>query len=265
VSRAADRRPLVAGNWKLHNNHLEAISLTQKLAFTLTSKDFAATDVAVLPPFTALRSVQTLVEADKLPIGYGAQDISPHDAGAYTGEVSGRMLAKLGCRYALAGHSERRRYHCEHDAVVNAKVKAALRAGLAPILCIGETLEIRAAGEHVPHTLGQLDGGLDEIGGDQVTAVIVAYEPVWAIGTGQVATPDDAQQMCRAIRGRLSAVHGHAAAASVRILYGGSVKADNMAAIMAQPDIDGALVGGASLDAGEFVRICRYRELVAET
>jgi len=149
--------------------------------------------------------------------------------------------------------------------VVNAKVKAALRAGLAPILCIGETLEIRAAGEHVPHTLGQLDGGLDEIGGDQVTAVIVAYEPVWAIGTGQVATPDDAQQMCRAIRGRLSAVHGHAAAASVRILYGGSVKADNMAAIMAQPDIDGALVGGASLDAGEFVRICRYRELVAET
>jgi triosephosphate isomerase len=265
VSRAADRRPLVAGNWKLHNNHLEAISLTQKLAFTLTSKDFAATDVAVLPPFTALRSVQTLVEADKLPIGYGAQDISPHDAGAYTGEVSGRMLAKLGCRYALAGHSERRRYHCEHDAVVNAKVKAALRAGLAPILCIGETLEIRAAGEHVPHTLGQLDGGLDEIGGDQVTALIVAYEPVWAIGTGQVATPDDAQQMCRAIRGRLSAVHGHAAAASVRILYGGSVKADNMAAIMAQPDIDGALVGGASLDAGEFVRICRYRELVAET
>jgi len=265
VSRAADRRPLVAGNWKLHNNHLEAISLTQKLAFTLTSKDFAATDVAVLPPFTALRSVQTLVEADKVPIGYGAQDISPHDAGAYTGEVSGRMLAKLGCRYALAGHSERRRYHCEHDAVVNAKVKAALRAGLAPILCIGETLEIRAAGEHVPHTLGQLDGGLDEIGGDQVTAVIVAYEPVWAIGTGQVATPDDAQQMCRAIRGRLSAVHGHAAAASVRILYGGSVKADNMAAIMAQPDIDGALVGGASLDAGEFVRICRYRELVAET
>jgi len=265
VSRAADRRPLVAGNWKMHNNHLEAISLTQKLAFTLTSKDYAATDVAVLPPFTALRSVQTLVEADKVPIGYGAQDISPHDAGAYTGEVSGRMLAKLGCRYALAGHSERRRYHCEDDAVVNAKVRAALRAGLAPILCIGETLEIREAGDHVPHTLGQLDGALDEIGGDQVAAMIVAYEPVWAIGTGQVATPDDAQQMCGAVRGRLSAVHGHAAAASVRILYGGSVKADNMAAIMAQPDIDGALVGGASLDAGEFARICRYRELVAET
>jgi len=267
VSRrqAAGRKPLIAGNWKLHNNHFEAISLTQKLAFTLNSKDFAAADVAVLPPFTALRSVQTLVEADKVPIGYGAQDISPHDAGAYTGEVSGRMLAKLGCQYALAGHSERRRYHCEDDAQVNAKVRAALRSGLAPILCVGETLEIRAAGRHVEHTLGQLDSALDGIGGDQASAVIVAYEPVWAIGTGEVATPEDAQEMCAAIRGRLSAVHGHAAAASVRILYGGSVKADNVAVIMAQPDIDGALVGGASLDAGEFARICRYRELVAET
>jgi triosephosphate isomerase len=256
--------PLVAGNWKLHNNHLEAISLTQKLAFTLTSKDFAATEVAVLPPFTALRSVQTLVSADKLPLGYGAQDISSHDEGAYTGEVSGPMLAKLGCRYALAGHSERRRYHHEDDALVSEKVRAALRAGIVPILCVGETLEIRAAGEHIEHTIGQLDGSLNGVTPEQAAGVIVAYEPVWAIGTGEVATPEDAQQMCAAIRGRLSAVHGQAAA-SVRILYGGSVKADNMAAIMAQPDIDGALVGGASLDAGEFVRICRYRELVAET
>jgi triosephosphate isomerase len=256
--------PLVAGNWKLHNNHLEAISLTQKLAFTLTSKDFAATEVAVLPPFTALRSVQTLVSADKLQLGYGAQDISAHDEGAYTGEVSGPMLAKLGCRYALAGHSERRRYHHEDDALVSEKVRAALRAGIVPILCVGETLEIRAAGEHVEHTIGQLDGSLNGVTAEQAAGVIVAYEPVWAIGTGEVATPEDAQQMCAAIRGRLSAVHGQAAA-SVRILYGGSVKADNMAAIMAQPDIDGALVGGASLDAGEFVRICRYRELVAET
>jgi triosephosphate isomerase len=263
--RAADRKPLIAGNWKMHNNHLEAISLTQKLAFTLNSKDFAATDVAVLPPFTALRSVQTLVEADKVPISYGAQDISPHDEGAYTGEVSGRMLTKLGCRYALAGHSERRSYHGEDDAVVNAKVRAALRAGLAPILCVGESLEIREAGDHVAHTLRQLDGALDGLAGDQPRAVIVAYEPVWAIGTGEVATPQDAQEMCAAIRGRLSTVHGHATAASMRILYGGSVKADNTAAIMAQPDIDGALVGGASLDAGEFARICRYRELVAET
>ena len=262
---AAGRKPLIAGNWKLHNNHLEAISLTQKLAFTLNSKDFAAADVAVLPPFTALRSVQTLVEADKVPIGYGAQDISQHDAGAYTGEVSGPMLAKLGCQYALAGHSERRQYHDEDDALVGAKVRAALRAGLTPILCIGETLEIREGAAHVPHTLGQLDGALADLPADQAGQVIVAYEPVWAIGTGKVATPDDAQEMCAAIRGRLSAVHGDAAGSGVRILYGGSVKADNMAAIMAQPDIDGALVGGASLDAGEFARICRYRELVAET
>lgn len=260
----AARKPLVAGNWKMHNNHLEAIALTQKLAFTLTSKDFAATDVAVLPPFTALRSVQTLVEADKLPLGYGAQDISQHDSGAYTGEVSGRMLAKLGCRYALAGHSERRQYHSEDDGVVSGKVRAALRAGIIPIMCVGETLEIREAGEHIEHTIGQLDGGLDGVTREQAAGMVVAYEPVWAIGTGKVATPEDAQEMCAAIRARLSAVHGHAAA-SVRILYGGSVKADNMAAIMAQPDIDGALVGGASLDAGEFARICRYREQVAET
>jgi triosephosphate isomerase (TIM) len=258
------RKPLVAGNWKLHNNHLEAIALTQKLAFTLTRNDFAATDVAVLPPFTALRSVQTLVGADKLPLGYGAQDISQHDEGAYTGEVSGRMLAKLGCGYALAGHSERRRYHGEDDGLVSGKVRAALRAGIVPILCIGETLEIREAGDHIGHTIGQLDGSLAGVTREQAAGVVVAYEPVWAIGTGKVATPEDAQEMCAAIRERLSAVHGHAAA-SVRILYGGSVKADNMAAIMAQPDIDGALVGGASLDVGEFVRICRYRELVAET
>jgi triosephosphate isomerase (TIM) len=262
---AAGRKPLIAGNWKMHNNHLEAIALTQKLAFTLTTKDFAAVDVAVLPPFTALRSVQTLVDADKVPIGYGAQDISAHDSGAYTGEVSGPMLAKLGCRYTLAGHSERRRYHGEDDAVVNAKVRAALRAGLAPILCIGEMLEVREAGQHAAHTLGQLDGALDGIPAGQASTVIVAYEPVWAIGTGQVATPDDAQEMCAAIRGRLSAVHGHATGSRVRILYGGSVKADNTAAIMAQPDIDGALVGGASLDAGEFARICRYRELATQT
>ena len=260
----AARKPLVAGNWKLHNNHLEAIALTQKLAFTLTRKDFAATDVAVLPPFTALRSVQTLVGADKLPLGYGAQDISQHDEGAYTGEISGRMLAKLGCGYALAGHSERRRYHGEDDSVVSGKVRAALRSGIVPILCVGETLEIREAGDHIRHTIGQLDGSLEGVTREQAAGVVVAYEPVWAIGTGEVATPEDAQEMCAAIRERLSAVHGHAAA-SVRILYGGSVKAGNMAAIMAQPDIDGALVGGASLDVGEFVRICRYRELVAET
>ena len=255
------RMPLMAGNWKMNNTHFEAIALVQKLAFTLTDKDFDATEVAVLPPFTALRSVQTLVAGDKLRIRYGAQDISVHDEGAYTGEVSGPMLAKLGCTYVLAGHSERRQYHGEDDAVVNAKAIAAFRSGITPIVCVGENLAVRQAGDHIAHTLAQLDGSLSGIGAQQVAGLVVAYEPVWAIGTGEVARPEDAQEVCHAIRERVSAVHGHDVALDVRILYGGSVKADNIAAIMAQPAIDGALVGGASLDAGEFVRICRYREL----
>jgi triosephosphate isomerase (TIM) len=265
VSRAPGRKPLIAGNWKMHNNHFQAIALTQKLAFALTGKDFDAADVAVLPPFTALRSVQTLVEGDKLQLQHGAQDISAHDEGAYTGEVSGPMLAKLGCHYVLAGHSERRRYHGEGNALVNAKVKAALRSAITPVLCVGEPLEVRQAGDHIGYTLAQLDGGLAGVDAEQVAGMVVAYEPVWAIGTGEVATPEDAQEVCAAIRGRVSAVHGDGVAASARILYGGSVKPDNMAAIMAQPDIDGGLVGGASLDAGEFVRICRYRELSTTT
>jgi triosephosphate isomerase (TIM) len=265
VSRPDGRKPLVAGNWKMHNNHFQAIALVQKLAFSLTGKDFDAADVAVLPPFTALRSVQTLVEGDKLRLGYGAQDISPHDDGAYTGDVSGSMLAKLGCQYVLAGHSERRRYHGEDNALVNAKVKAALRAAITPVLCIGEPLEVRQAGDHIAYTISQLDGGLAGLKSEQVADMVVAYEPVWAIGTGEVATPEDAQEVCAAIRGRVSGVHGDGVAAGARILYGGSVKPDNMAAIMAQPDIDGGLVGGASLDAGEFVRICRYRDLSATT
>jgi triosephosphate isomerase (TIM) len=265
VSRGqAGRKPLVAGNWKMHYNHFEALALVQKLAFTLTSKDFDAAEVVVLPPFTSLRSVQTLIEGDKLRLGYGAQDISAHDDGAYTGEVSGRMLAKLGCQYVLAGHSERRRYHGEDDALVAAKLQAALRHGIMPVLCVGEALEMRQAGGHISHTIGQLDGALAGLKADQIGRVVVAYEPVWAIGTGEVATPADAQEMCGAIRSRISAGHDGAAAAGMRILYGGSVKPDNMAAIMAQPDVDGALVGGASLDVGEFVRICRYRELTAD-
>jgi triosephosphate isomerase len=265
VSQASGRKPLVAGNWKMHNNHFQAIALTQKLAFSLTGKDFDAVDVAVLPPFTALRSVQTLIEGDKLRLQHGAQDISPHDEGAYTGDVSGSMLAKLGCHYVLAGHSERRKYHGEDNALVNAKVKAALRSAITPVLCIGEPLEVRQAGDHIAYTLAQLDGGLAGLKDEQVGGMVVAYEPVWAIGTGEVATPEDAQEVCAAIRGRVSAVHGDGVAAGARILYGGSVKPDNMAAIMAQPDIDGGLVGGASLDAGEFVRICRYRDLSAIT
>jgi len=255
------RMPLIAGNWKMHLNHLEALALVQKLAFTLRAKDFKAVEVAVLPPFTALRSVQTLVMGDKLEIRYGAQDISAHDDGAYTGEVSGSMLAKLGCRYVLAGHSERRRYHGEDDALVNAKVKAALKWGLVPIVCIGETLEVRRAGGHLSYCREQLDGALAGLPAEKVAGLVIAYEPVWAIGTGEVASPEDAQEAAAAARDRVSAVHGGDVAANVRILYGGSVKADNIAAMMAQPAIDGALVGGASLDAGEFARICRYREL----
>jgi triosephosphate isomerase (TIM) len=257
------RMPLMAGNWKMNNTHLEAIALVQKLAFTFTGKDFDATEVAVLPPFTAIRSVQTLVTGDKLRIRYGAQDISAHDQGAYTGEVSGPMLAKLGCAYVLTGHSERRRYHGEDDATVNAKAKAALRSGITPIVCVGEDLAVRQAGNHLVYTVAQLDAALSGIGAQQAAGLVVAYEPVWAIGTGEVARPEDAQEVCHAIRERVSAVQGPEVGLGMRILYGGSVKADNIAAIMAQSAIDGALVGGASLDAGKFVQICRYRELAA--
>ena len=254
------RKPLIIGNWKMHNNHFEAIALTQKLGWGLKDKDYVAADIVVLPPFTALRSVQTLIDGDKLRLRFGAQDVSPHEDGAYTGDISARMLAKLRCEFVLAGHSERRHYHHEDDAVVNAKVRAVLGRGMTPVLCVGEPLEIRQAAEHLPYTLGQLDGGLASLTAEQVAGLVVAYEPVWAIGTGEVATPADAQEVCGAVRERISGVHGDAVAAAARILYGGSVKPDNMPAIMAEPDIDGALVGGASLDAADFVRICRYRD-----
>ena len=254
----SQRLPLMAGNWKMNGNHLEAIALVQKLAFTLTDKDFAQVDVAVLPPFTSLRSVQTLVEGDRLRIAYGAQDLSPNDKGAYTGDVSGPMLAKLGCDYVLAGHSERRQYHHEDDALVNSKVKAAFRNEITPILCVGETLEVRQQGRQVDQCVAQVTRGLDGLTAEQVAGMVIAYEPIWAIGTGEVASPQDAQEACAAIRDCVSAVHGHETAVSLRILYGGSVKSDNAAPIMAQPDVNGALVGGASLDAAEFARIVRY-------
>jgi triosephosphate isomerase len=254
------RKPLIAGNWKMHNNHFEAIALTQKLAFSLVEKDYSAADIVLLPAFTSLRSVQTLIEGDKLQLQWGAQDVSPHEDGAYTGDISARMLAKLGCQFVLAGHSERRRYHHEDDALINAKVRIVLDRAMTPILCVGEPLEVRQAGEYLELVLSQLDGGLAGLTAEQVAGLVVAYEPVWAIGTGEVATPADAQEVCRAIRNRVSAVHGDATGRTARILYGGSVKPDNMPAIMAEPDIDGALVGGASLDPGEFVRICRYRD-----
>ncbi|HCT80268.1 MAG TPA: triose-phosphate isomerase [Micromonosporaceae bacterium] len=251
------RRPLMAGNWKMNLNHLEAIALTQKLAFSLTEKELTDVEVVVLPPYIDLRSVQTLVDGDKLLLGYGAQDLSPYQSGAYTGDISGPMLAKLGCTYVVVGHSERRQYHGETDELVNAKVKAALLNEMTPILCVGEGLEVREAGEHVAHTVAQLDGALAGLIPAQVENVVVAYEPVWAIGTGKTATPADAQEVVGALRERIAEIQGSTVAAAVRILYGGSVKANNIAEIMAEPDVDGALVGGASLDAEEFARICR--------
>jgi triosephosphate isomerase len=256
----SNRTPLMAGNWKMNLNHLEAIAHVQKLAFALTDKDHAAVEVAVLPPFTDLRSVQTLVDGDKLKIKYGAQDVSAHASGAYTGEISGPMLAKLNCSYVAIGHSERRQYHGEDEPVVNAKVKAAFEHGLTPILCVGEELSVREAGEHVAHTLAQVDGGLKDVPAEQAATIVVAYEPVWAIGTGKTCGAEDAQEVCGAIRGRLAELYDQETADAVRIQYGGSVKSGNVAQIMAQPDIDGALVGGAALDADEFVKIVRFRD-----
>ena len=259
VSSNVARTPLMAGNWKMNLNHLEAIAHTQKLHYSLTDKDYAAVEVAVLPPFTDLRSVQTLVDGDKMKIKYGAQDISAHDSGAYTGEISGPMLAKLQCTYVAIGHSERRQYHGETEEIVNAKVKAAFKWGVLPILCVGEGLDVRKAGNQVAYTLAQLDGALDGVDAEDAEQIVVAYEPVWAIGTGEVATPEDAQEVCGAIRTRLAELYSPELAGKVRVLYGGSVKSSNAAGIMAKPDVDGALIGGAALDTEEFVKIVRYR------
>ncbi len=259
----ASRTPLMAGNWKMNLNHQEAVVLVQKLAWTLADKrhDFAKAEVVVVPPFTDIRSVQTLIDGDRLSIGFGAQDVSAHDSGAYTGEVAASMLAKLGCAYVVVGHSERREYHAESDALVNTKAHKALAQGMTPIVCVGEGLEVRKAGEHVSYTLAQVDGSLADFTAEQVAGLVIAYEPVWAIGTGEVATPEDAQEVCAAIRGRVREVWGDEAADGVRVLYGGSVKAANVAGIMEKADVDGALVGGASLDAEEFAGICRFYDL----
>jgi triosephosphate isomerase (TIM) len=250
------RKPVIAGNWKMNLNHLEAIALTQKIAFSLDERQLGLVDVVVLPPFVDLRSVQTLVDGDRLLISYGAQDLSPHDSGAYTGDIGGPMLAKLGCSYVVVGHSERRQYHAEDDATVNAKIQAAYRNGLTPIVCVGETLDVREAGEHLAHCTSQLDGALSGLPAEQAETVVIAYEPVWAIGTGKVAAPGDAQEVCAALRERLGTLYSPSLAAGVRVLYGGSVKSSNAAEIFGQPDVDGALVGGASLDGAEFAAIC---------
>ena len=263
AAKPAGRRPLVAGNWKMHLNHLEAIGLVQKIAFSLSELELEAVEVVVLPPFTSIRSVQTLVDGDKLLLGYGAQDLSPHASGAYTGDVGGPMLAKLGCSYVVVGHSERRQHHGEDDTVVAAKVKAAYANELVPILCVGELEHVRDARGHVAHCCDQLDAALAGLPAEQARQIVIAYEPVWAIGTGKVATPEDAEEMCGEIRTRLAERYSGDLADGVRILYGGSVKAANAADILARPDVDGALVGGASLDGDEFARICRAADPAA--
>ncbi|WP_086820372.1 triose-phosphate isomerase [Allokutzneria sp. NRRL B-24872] len=250
------RKPLIAGNWKMNLNHFEAIALTQKIAFSLPAKYFDKVDVVTLPPFTDIRSVQTLTDGDKLLSRYGAQDISPHDSGAYTGDVSGPMLAKLGCSFVVVGHSERREYHAETDEVVNRKVRATLKHGMSPILCVGELLEVREAGTHVQHCTDQLIAGLKGLKAEQVKDVVIAYEPVWAIGTGKVATAADAQEVCGALRAALAEKYGPEISSAVRVLYGGSVKSGNISELMKGEDVDGALVGGASLDGEEFAKLC---------
>jgi len=261
----SSRVPLMAGNWKMNLNHQEAVVLVQKLAWTLSDKrhDYGKVEVVVCPPFTDIRSVQTLVDGDRLSIKYAAQDVSTQAGGAYTGEVSAGMLAKLGCSYVVVGHSERREYHHESDETVNAKAHKAVASAMVPIVCVGEGLDIRKAGEHVSYTLAQVDGSLAGFTADQVADLVVAYEPVWAIGTGEVATPEDAQEVCAAIRARIREVHGDGSADGVRILYGGSVKAANVTGIMAKDDVDGCLVGGASLQVDEFGGICRFYDLPA--
>lgn len=256
------RVPLMAGNWKMHFDHLQSIAFVQKLAWTLkdAKHDFDAVEVAVFPPFTDLRSVQTIVEADKLRVAYGAQDLSPHDHGAHTGDVSGQFLHALGCRYVIVGHSERRTAHGETDEVCRDKVSAAARHGLVPVLCVGETaadLEEHGASA-VP--VRQLRAALE--GGDGAGELVVAYEPVWAIGSGEAATAEQAQTVCRALRDELAELRGDEFAAATRILYGGSVKPENIAGFMREPDIDGALVGGASLKIDDFSAIARYRQHV---
>ncbi len=256
------RKPLIAGNWKMNLNHLEAIAVTQKLSYSLDDKDYDAVDVVVLPPFTDIRSVQTLIDGDRLRLSYGAQDLSPEASGAFTGDISGAMLNKLGCSYVAVGHSERRAIHNEGDEIINRKIKAALANEITPIFCIGEELSIREAGSHVEHVLGQVRNGLKGFHKPDLKKIVFAYEPVWAIGTGKTASAQDAQEVCAAIRVELAKIGSDEIAQAARILYGGSVKSSNIVEIMNQADVDGVLVGGASLDAEEFARIARFHRAV---
>lgn len=256
------RTPLIAGNWKMNKDHLQAIAFVQKLAWALKDANhkYDEVEVSVFPPFTDLRSVQNLVDADKLELGYGGQDISAHESGAFTGEIAGHFLKLLGCRYALVGHSERRQYHGEDDTVCKAKAAAALKADITPILCVGETeQELEEFGASaVP--VRQLQAALDGV--SREANIVIAYEPVWAIGTGKIATDEQAEQVCAALRAAMAESHGPEFAERTRVLYGGSVKGGNIAGLMRQANIDGALVGGASLDVTEFATIARFKQHV---
>ena len=251
------RRPLISANWKMNHNHFEAIQCVQKLAYLVTKDDLEHVDVSIHPPFTDIRSVQTVIDVDKLLFAVGAQNCHWEDKGAFTGEVSPLFLAKLNVQYVITGHSERRQLFGETDADVARKLVAIQRHSMTPIVCVGETLEEREAGETETKVLGPIRAALGSLSADKVASLVVAYEPIWAIGTGRTATSDDAQQVCATIRGCIADIAGAESAAAARIQYGGSVKSSNIAELIAQPDIDGALVGGASLDPDEFARICK--------
>jgi triosephosphate isomerase len=255
----AGRRPIVAANWKMHKTHLEAIQAVQKLSYLLDRKDADRVEVVICPPFTALRSVQTLIDSDRMPYGLGAQDVHDQDQGAFTGEVSGPMLAALDVDYVIVGHSERRHLFGEDDAVVNRKVKAVLRHGMVPIVCVGESLEEREAGGTETRVAEQVRGAFDGLDAGAAASAVVAYEPIWAIGTGRNAEPTDAGQVIEVIRGTLDERIGPGVGEQVRVQYGGSVKAGNIREFMAHPEVDGALVGGASLDPEELALIVKYR------
>ncbi|HUF58086.1 MAG TPA: triose-phosphate isomerase [Actinomycetota bacterium] len=255
----AERMPIIAANWKMHKTHLEAIQTVQKLSYLLDHDDAERVEVVICPPFTALRSVQTLIDSDRLPYGLGAQDVHVEDKGAFTGEVSGPMLAALDVGYVIVGHSERRQLFGEDDETVNEKVKAVFRQGMAPIVCVGETLEERESGGTETKVAEQVRGAFEGVEAAAAARAVVAYEPIWAIGTGRTAEPTDAGQVVEVVRATLAERFSDEVGEAVRVQYGGSVKPGNIREFMAHPEIDGALVGGASLDPEEFALIVKYR------
>jgi len=254
---AQRRRPLVSGNWKMNHDHVQAIRTVQDLGLRLSNVDLSELDVSVHPPFTDLRSVQTVIEDRVLPLALGAQHCHSQDEGAFTGEVAPPMLARLGVRYVIVGHSERRALFGQTDAEVAAILRAVLRHGMTPIVCVGETEDEREQGLTEDRLVEQTSAALAGLPAQHVAALVVAYEPIWAIGTGRTASAEDAQSACAHVRSVISGLSDAEAADAVRIQYGGSVRPDNTAELMAQADVDGLLVGGASLEAASFAAIIR--------